>query len=76
MSAEAWNEIFITSAHAFSGDAAPADAFRLADVPGVAVVVGLAAGSKCERCWKVLPDVGRNEAHPALCTRCAEVVAA
>jgi isoleucyl-tRNA synthetase len=75
-SAEAWNEIFITSAHAFSTQAAPADAFRLADVPGVAVVVGLAAGTKCDRCWKVLPDVGAHPAHPSLCARCAGVVGA
>ena len=75
-SAEAWNEIFITSAHAFSTQAAPADAFRLADVPGVAVVVGLAAGTKCDRCWKVLPDVGTRAAHPSLCARCADVVGA
>jgi isoleucyl-tRNA synthetase len=75
-SAEAWNEIFITSAHAFSTQAAPADAFRLADVPGVAVVVGLAAGTKCDRCWKVLPDVGAHPAHPSLCARCADVVGA
>ena len=30
---------------------------------------------KCERCWRFLPDIGRNEAHPTLCGRCTEVVA-
>jgi isoleucyl-tRNA synthetase len=76
MSADAWNELFIVSGHRFGTGAGPDDAFRLADVPGVAVSVALAQGTKCERCWKVLPDVGTDAAHPALCGRCASVVAA
>src|SRR5262249_48794230 len=43
------SEIFITSGHEFRHDAPPADAFQLPDVPGVAVVVDLADGQKCER---------------------------
>ena len=43
----------------------PADAFTLADVPGVAVKVELAPGEKCDRCWQVLVDVGRDPAHPS-----------
>ena len=34
----------------------------------------LAAGSKCDRCWKVLEEVGQTAAHPALCRRCADAV--
>ncbi|MEK7244825.1 MAG: isoleucine--tRNA ligase, partial [Pseudomonadota bacterium] len=30
------------------------------EVPGVVVGFQLAQGSKCERCWKVLPEVGRD----------------
>ena len=26
--------------------------------------------AKCERCWHYSPDVGRNAAHPTLCSRC------
>ena len=29
---------------------------------------------KCERCWRMLPTVGEQAAHPALCLRCAESV--
>lgn len=29
---------------------------------------------KCGRCWKVLPEVGTQKDHPALCNRCADVV--
>ncbi len=36
--------------------------------------VRLAPGEKCQRCWKVLPDVGSHE--PAdVCGRCASVIA-
>lgn len=54
--------------------AVPSNAFRLADVEGVAVVVELADGHKCERCWQVLPEVARSAA--GLCLRCTEVVQA
>jgi isoleucyl-tRNA synthetase len=68
-------EVCITSALTLTADAAPEGAFRLAEVPGVAVVVHPAAGEKCERCWKVLPDVGHH-AHPATCERCDGVLSA
>jgi len=45
-------------------------------VPEVGVVVDLASGEKCERCWRVLPDVGSQPDHPGLCGRCADVVGA
>ena len=31
-------------------------------------------GQKCERCWRVLPEVGASTAHPTLCLRCEAVV--
>ena len=37
-------------------------------------VVEPAQGAKCERCWKILPSVGSDSEHPALCARCAGVV--
>ena len=42
----------------------------------VEVIVQLAAapGQKCDRCWRVLPEVGQSHAHPALCRRCEAVV--
>ena len=33
-----------------------------------------AQGAKCERCWKILPSVGKSEDHPCLCARCAKVI--
>jgi len=67
-------ELFITSHAEFAPGAAPAGAFALPDLPGVAVVVTPAAGEKCQRCWKVLPEVGTVKTHPDLCRRCAAAV--
>jgi len=67
-------EIAITSAASVVTAEAPPGAFTLADVAGVGVVSGVADGAKCERCWKVLPEVGQVDGHAALCRRCADAV--
>jgi isoleucyl-tRNA synthetase len=67
-------EICITSAATLQEGEPPADAFTLPDVAGVGVVPGLATGSKCARCWQVLPEVGRSSQHPDLCHRCEDAV--
>ncbi|MGA2193086.1 MAG: class I tRNA ligase family protein, partial [Nitrospirota bacterium] len=41
---------------------------------GFYVSAAPAEGKKCERCWKIKKDVGRSEAHPTLCARCANVL--
>jgi isoleucyl-tRNA synthetase len=43
--------------------------YVLPDVPGVHVITRLADGTKCERCWKILPDVGTHS-HSGVCARC------
>ncbi|SLN60103.1 Isoleucine--tRNA ligase [Roseivivax jejudonensis] len=65
----------ITSDIRLTTDPAPADAYRLPDVPGIAVSVVSAEGEKCQRCWKILPDVGTH-AHPGTCARCDRALAA
>ena len=47
--------------------------FKLEDVTDVAVVFDRATGEKCERCWKILPDVGTH-AHAGVCGRCDEAL--
>ena len=42
----------------------------------LSVSVSPAQGEKCQRCWKHHPLVGSDAKHPALCPRCAKVVAA
>ncbi|MBC9207010.1 isoleucine--tRNA ligase [Roseomonas aerophila] len=71
---EVWAELCITSGLDLVGTDAPADAFTVEGVPGVATVFAPAAGHKCERCWRVLPEVGRSASHPTLCLRCEGVV--
>ena len=48
---------------------APQGAFTLGDIDGVGVVFAKSEGAKCERCWKILPDVGTH-AHAGVCGRC------
>ncbi|MFA7078450.1 MAG: isoleucine--tRNA ligase, partial [Syntrophomonas sp.] len=51
-----------------------ADATALEGVSGVWVKVEAADGEKCERCWVIDLSVGKDQNHPTLCSRCAEVV--
>ncbi len=67
-------EIAITSGARVEIGKGPAEAFRLPDVAGAAVVFALADGKKCGRCWMVLPEVGTIPAHPDLCRRCSDAI--
>ncbi|HKS87918.1 MAG TPA: isoleucine--tRNA ligase, partial [Stellaceae bacterium] len=67
-------ELCITSAASLRPGNIPDAAFRLDDVPGVGVVVTAAPGDRCERCWRVLPEVGAVAGHDDLCRRCADVI--
>jgi isoleucyl-tRNA synthetase len=60
--AESWEEVLIASQIAIAPGA----------TPGVSVEP--APGVKCDRCWRVLPEVGQSAAHPTLCRRCEAVV--
>jgi len=52
----------------------PAEAFRLPDVPGVAVVPRLAEGRKCARSWKISPAVGLDPQFPDVTPRDAQAL--
>ncbi|MGX1306155.1 isoleucyl-tRNA synthetase [Amorphus suaedae] len=67
-------DVSITSQATLTHENGPADAFRLDDVPGVAVVVTLAEGTRCARSWKVLPEVGSDPDYPDLTIRDAEAM--
>ena len=68
-------EVCITSQiQLHEGQDAPADAFKLNDVAGVGVVFAAAEGQKCQRCWKILPDVGSDKDYPDLSARDADAV--
>jgi isoleucyl-tRNA synthetase len=62
LSAEDWAEICITSSAILRNNG---DSTNSASV---------APGTKCERCWRVLEEVGTNHTHPTLCLRCCDAV--
>ena len=66
-------DICITSDLTLSTDAAPSDAFTMAEVEGIAVSFVKAEGEKCGRCWKILPDVGTHS-HAGVCGRCDDAL--
>ena len=67
-------ELCITSQITLAEGMAPEGAFTLSDVPGVAVMFQQAQGAKCLRCWKILPEVGRDTEYPDLSLRDADAV--
>jgi isoleucyl-tRNA synthetase len=74
LAGEDFAEIAITSAIEVGNAEAPAEAFRLDDVAGVAVVPALAQGTRCARSWKVLPDVGSDPEYPDVSPRDAQAL--
>jgi isoleucyl-tRNA synthetase len=67
-------EVCITSAATLARDEGPADAFRLPDVPGVAVKPNLAEGRKCARSWKITNAVGEDPQYPDVTPRDAQAL--
>ena len=65
-----FEDVCITSAIGLTADPIPNEAFRMPEIEGVGVVFEKAEGAKCERCWKILPDVGLHS-HPGTCGRCS-----
>ncbi len=65
-------EIAIVSTLAFGEGEPPADAFRLEEVEGVAVLPRASGDERCARCWRRLPDVGKAGAD--ICGRCADAI--
>jgi isoleucyl-tRNA synthetase len=67
-------EACITSGIELRHGPGPAEAFRLEDVPGVAVAPRRAEGRKCARSWKVSPEVGSASDYPDLTPRDAQAM--
>jgi isoleucyl-tRNA synthetase len=67
-------EVCITSNYEVREGEAPAAAFRLHDVPDVAVVVEKAVGTKCARSWKILPTIGEDPEYPDVSPRDAKAL--
>ena len=67
-------EVCITSGIALAGGTGPDDAYRLPDVPGIAVVPRRAEGRRCARSWKVTPLVGTEADYPDVTPRDAQAL--
>jgi isoleucyl-tRNA synthetase len=67
-------EVSITSAATLIEGEGPADAFRLPEVPGVAVEFRLAEGRKCARSWKISSAVGSDPDYPDVTPRDAQAL--
>ena len=68
------SEVCITSAATLIEGEGPADAFRLDEVKGVAVVPKLAEGTKCARSWKISTAVGSDPDYPDVTPRDAQAL--
>jgi len=62
-------EVCITSGIDLRAGEGPAEAFRLDEVKGVAVLPAKAEGRKCARSWRVAKDVGSDPAYPDVTPR-------
>ncbi|MEM8591517.1 MAG: class I tRNA ligase family protein, partial [Pseudomonadota bacterium] len=69
-----FEDVCITSQIEIIARASPDGAFTLDDTPGVGVVFQKAQGNKCQRSWKILPEVGQYEPKD-VCKRCSEALA-
>jgi isoleucyl-tRNA synthetase len=67
-------EVCITSAATLIEGEGPAEAFRLDEVKGVAVVPKLAEGRKCARSWKISSAVGSDPDYPDVTPRDAQAL--
>jgi isoleucyl-tRNA synthetase len=67
-------ELCITSAATLVEGEGPAAAFRLDDVPGVAVEPRRAEGRKCARSWKISAAVGLDPQYPDVTPRDAKAL--
>jgi isoleucyl-tRNA synthetase len=67
-------ELCITSAATLVEGEGPNSAFRLDDVPSVAVEPRRAEGKKCARSWKILPAVGSDPQYPDVTPRDAQAL--
>mgnify|MGYP003302684021 FL=1 len=66
-----FTDVCITSSVKLSLEKAPKTAFSTEEVKGIKVDFQVASGEKCQRCWKILPEV--TGANP-ICGRCNEAL--
>jgi len=68
-------EVFRTSQASLSASDIPEGAFMLEGLSTIGVAFTRAEGQKCQRSWRILPEVGSDPRYPDLSLRDAEAVA-
>jgi isoleucyl-tRNA synthetase len=48
--------------------------YLVEDQFSMSISVSRASGTKCDRCWRHVPNVGQQSAYPTVCLRCAEAL--
>jgi isoleucyl-tRNA synthetase len=66
-----WEEIAITSGFKIKNESIPSRAFTSDELKNIGVVVSVANGERCERCWKISASLNEGK----LCERCRKVLA-
>jgi isoleucyl-tRNA synthetase len=66
-----WEEVAITSGVDIKNAPIPDNAFVSEDFKKVGILVAVAKGEKCERCWKVVASLNEDR----ICGRCQKVLA-
>ncbi|GBC99899.1 Isoleucine--tRNA ligase [bacterium HR17] len=67
-------EVFIVSQVEVRTEGTHPHAVAAEEFPNLRIVVELAPGRKCARCWQRKESVGNDSAYPDLCARCVAVV--
>ncbi|MGA9659787.1 MAG: isoleucine--tRNA ligase [Asticcacaulis sp.] len=67
-------EVFRTSQATLVSGSTPKGAYQLDGLPMIAVEFVRAEGQKCQRSWRILPEVGSDPRYPYLSLRDAEAV--
>jgi isoleucyl-tRNA synthetase len=65
-----WEEAIITSGFKIKRESIPNEAFVEDGMEEIGVVVNVAQGEKCERCWKIFPSLNGDK----ICKRCENVL--
>lgn len=68
-----FTEFAIVSKVTVLRDVPPASSWQLPEMADLGIIVQQAPGEKCQRCWRVLEEVGQQQ-HSDICQRCDEAV--
>ncbi|WP_163132953.1 isoleucine--tRNA ligase [Agarivorans sp. Alg241-V36] len=67
--------VLLTSEVSLQALTEASDSAAATELDNLKVMVEVASGAKCDRCWHHREDVGQNAEHPSLCGRCVTNVA-